>query len=235
MDRNAVAGIGFDLDHTLAIDNKLERVAFLRLLEEIERDGGHGLGNLDEEIVRIDELLAWQRQGPVSIEDAVARFACESAAEPRASYVERFRTMAVEMVDEFVIPIPGVRRVLSELKGRGIAVAVLSNGWNPLQIRKAQRAGFDGPVLASADIGQQKPGARAFEALLDALGTRPQHTWFVGDDPRSDVDGSRTAGLHAVWFDWEKKTFPPELLAPQYTIHSLDDLLEIVPVREGVR
>ncbi len=28
-----VEGIGFDLDHTLAIDNRLERVAFLRLLE----------------------------------------------------------------------------------------------------------------------------------------------------------------------------------------------------------
>jgi HAD superfamily hydrolase (TIGR01509 family) len=229
MDRNAVAGIGFDLDHTLAIDNKLERVAFLRLLEEIERDTGRAPANLDDEIARIDELLAWQRKGPASIEDAVTRFAREGGVEPKASYVESFRTMAVEMVDDFVIPIPGVKRMLAALKERGIAVAVLSNGWNPLQVRKAQRAGFEGPVLASADIGQQKPGARAFEVLLSALGTRPENTWFVGDDPHSDVDGSRSAGLHAVWFDWEKKPFPPELLPPPYTIHSLDELLEVLP------
>jgi putative hydrolase of the HAD superfamily len=229
MTRPAVAAIGFDLDHTLAIDNKLERVAFMRLLEEIEEDGGRGLGTLDEEAEKIDELLAWQRRGPASIEDAVERFARDRGAQPKASYCERFRTMAVEMVDDFVIPIPGVKPMLAELRARGIAVAVLSNGWNPLQIRKAQRAGFEGPVLASADIGQQKPGARAFDALLDALGTRPENTWFVGDDPHSDVDGSRSAGLHAVWFDWEKKTFPPELLAPSYTIHSLDELLEVLP------
>lgn len=235
MDRNAMAGIGFDLDHTLVIDNKLERVAFMRLLEEIERDGGRGEENLDDEIARIDELLEWQRKGPATIEDAVTRFVREHGGEPKASYVEYFRTMAAEMVDEFVIPIPGVNTMLDGLKERGIVVAVLSNGWNPLQIRKAQRAGFEGPVLASADIGQQKPGARAFEALLGALGTRPQHTWFVGDDPHSDVDGSRSAGFHAVWFDWEKKAFPPELLPPPFTIHTLGELLDIVPVGEEVR
>ncbi len=37
---DAVAGIGFDLDHTLEIDNKLERVAFMRLLELVEEHGG---------------------------------------------------------------------------------------------------------------------------------------------------------------------------------------------------
>lgn len=227
-------GIGFDLDHTLVIDNKLERVAFLRLLEEIERDGGRGCGNLDEETARIDELLAWQRKGACSIEDAVLRFATDRGADANASYVESFRRMAVEMVDEFVIPIPGVQGLLAGLKERGIAVAVLSNGWNPLQIAKAQRAGFEGPVLASADIGQQKPSAHAFDALRSALGTRTQNTWYVGDDPHSDVDGSRAAGCHAVWFDWEKKTFPSELAPPPLVIHSLGELLEFLPVQEEV-
>ena len=229
MSGDAAIGVGFDLDHTLAIDNKLERVAFLRLLEIVLADGGRALGTLDDESAHIDDLLAQQRSGAFSIEEAVARFVRERGVEPRESYAERFRIMAMEMVDQFVIPLPGVRATLKALDERGIAVAVLSNGWNPLQIRKAQRAGFEGAVLASADIGQQKPGARAFEVLLSALGTRPQNTWFVGDDPHSDVDGSRSAGFHAVWFDWEKKTYPPELLAPPYTIHSLDELLEVLP------
>lgn len=235
MDRNAVTGIGFDLDHTLAIDNKLERVAFLRLLERIEGDGGSAPENLDEETARIDDLLQLQRKGAFTIEEAVSRFTRERGVEPRDSYVDYFRTIAVNMVDDFVIPIPGVGGMLRELDARGIRVAVLSNGWNPLQIRKAQRAGFDGPVLASADIGEQKPSRRAFSMLLSALDTDPQNTWFVGDDPHSDVDGSRAAGLHAVWFDWEKKTFPADLAAPPSTIHSLDQLVTILPAREGVR
>jgi HAD superfamily hydrolase (TIGR01509 family) len=224
-----LAGIGFDLDHTLAIDNQLERVAFMRLLELVEEHGGRVIGTLNEESDQIDALLEQQRQGLFSIADAVRKFVSERGVEPRDFYVERFTNMALEMVDEFVIPLPGVRRTLATLRERGMPAAVLSNGWNPLQIRKAQRAGFEGPVLASADIGQQKPGARAFEALLGALGTQPERTWFVGDDPRSDVDGSRNAGLCAVWFDWERKAFPPDLVPPTYTIGALEELLSIVP------
>jgi HAD superfamily hydrolase (TIGR01509 family) len=225
----AVTGIGFDLDHTLAIDNKLERVAFMRLLELVQEDGGSMIGTLNDESARIDALLEEMRHGSLSLADSVRRFVRERGVQARDFYVDRFIKMALEMVDDLVIPLPGVRRTLAALRERGNPVAVLSNGWNPLQIRKAQRAGFEGPVLASADIGQQKPGARAFEALLGALGTRPQQTWFVGDDPRSDVNGSRTAGFHAVWFDWERKEFPPELLPPRYTIHALEELLELLP------
>lgn len=228
----AVAGIGFDLDHTLEIDNKLERVAFMRLLELVEEHGGTGISNLNEESDRIDQLLQQNREGVFSIEDAVRRFVVDRGVEPRSIYVERFTAMALEMVDAFVIPLPGVKPTLTALRELGIPVAVLSNGWNPLQIRKAQRAGFEGPVLASADIGQQKPGTRAFEALLGALGTRPENTWFVGDDPRSDVNGSRAAGLHAIWFDWEKKEFPKELAAPPFTIHALRELLDVLPLEE---
>ena len=67
---NAI-GVGFDLDHTIAIDNKLERVAFMRILETILDDGGHALGTLAEETGRIDELLAQQRSGTCTIDDAV--------------------------------------------------------------------------------------------------------------------------------------------------------------------
>lgn len=235
MDRDSVAAIGFDIDHTLVIDNKLERVAFMRLLESIEADGGRGLSNLEAETAQIDDLLQRQRKGAFSIDEAVAEFAVAHGVAPRDEYVDRFRTMAVEMVADFVIPLPAVRKLLRALDERGVRLAVLSNGWNPLQTAKAQRAGFDGPVLASADIGVQKPSARAFEALLGVLGTRPEQTWFVGDDPYSDVDGSRAAGLHSVWFDWEGKTFPKELAPPPSTIHSLLSLLDVIRVSEEVR
>jgi HAD superfamily hydrolase (TIGR01509 family) len=229
MSPEAVAGLGFDLDHTLLVDNQLERVALLRLLEMIADDGGAVTGTLAEETRRIETLLEEQRGGAFSIEAAVRRWvACHGVARTDA-YVECFRTMALDMVDDFVIPFPGAKRTFAELRKRGYKMAVLSNGWNPLQIRKAQRAGFDGPVLASADIGEQKPCVRAFEALLDALGTRPEQTWYVGDDPRGDVHGARNAGMHGIWIDAEERPFPPELPPPEYTIRALDALLDILP------
>jgi HAD superfamily hydrolase (TIGR01509 family) len=230
MNREAAIGVGFDIDHTLAIDNKLERVAFLRLLEPIANDGGVPPQNLFDEIDRIDALLVAQRAGRFTIDDAVRGFVAERGIlSTRAdAYVERFRTMALGMVDEFVIPLPGAKAMLEALAQRGIRTAVLSNGWNPLQDRKARCAGFDGPVLASASLGCQKPDAHAFEALIDALGTRPGETWYVGDDPRADVAGAHDAGLRAVWLDAEKKPFPPEIAPPHYTIRSLTELPDLL-------
>jgi HAD superfamily hydrolase (TIGR01509 family) len=232
--RRDAIGVGFDIDHTIAIDNKLERVAFLRILEMILDDGGRVLGTLPEESERIDRLLAQQRAGLFSIDDAVRGFARERGVPPRDVYVERFRTMAVDMVDQFVIPLPGAKRTFAALRERGAVMAVLSNGWNPLQVRKAQRAGFEGPVLASADLGVQKPSAGAFEALLDVLGTTPENTWYVGDDPRADVEGARGAGLRAIWLDAENAAFPPEVLPAKYTIHSLEEVTQVLPAASTI-
>ena len=226
MNGDASTGVGFDIDHTIAIDNKLERVAFLRLLETILDDGGHTSGGLNGETERIDALLSEQRAGAFTIDEAVRRFAREHGVTPRDAYVDRFLEMAVEMVPDFVIPLPGARAAFADLRQRGVAVAVLSNGWNPLQVEKARRAGFGGPVLASADLGVQKPDRRAFDALLVALGTPPERTWYVGDDPHCDVAGARGAGLRSIWLDAEGCPYPGGAAAPTLTIHSLAEIAE---------
>ncbi len=222
-------GIGFDLDHTLAIDNRLERVAFLRLLDSLLDEGARTIGTLSDEMDGIDRLLERQRDGDFSIDEAVRRFVSEHGMPPGESHVRSFRTNAVEMVGEFVIPLPGAKQTLRALRERGCALAVLSNGWNPLQQRKAEQAGFDGPVLVSAEIGALKPAPEAFEMLLRTLGTPPHRTWYVGDDPSCDVVGAQAVGLGTIWINWEKKTYPPDLPPPGRTIGSLEELLEIVP------
>ncbi len=232
---DAVRGIGFDLDHTLAIDNRLEHVAFLRLLELLLREGGRTVGTLADEIENVDKLLAQQRRGEFSIDDAVTRFVTEHALEPAGRYAEIFRRSAVDMVKEFVIALPGTQAMLEGLRERGIAVAVLSNGWNPLQLRKAEQAGFRGNVLVSSEIGVQKPAAVAFERLLGTLGTDPGQTWYVGDDPYGDVAGAQRAGMRAVWMNWERKQYPPDLAPPEQTIADFHELLEVLPAPAGAR
>jgi HAD superfamily hydrolase (TIGR01549 family) len=225
---DAVSGIDFDLDHTLAIDNRLERVALLRLLEVLLARGARTLGTLADEIDSIDALLALQRRGEFTIDEAVRRFVSERGLEPDESYVETFRASAVEMVEEFVVSLPGVKTMLETLRRRDIAVAILSNGWNPLQARKARRAGFDGTVLVSSEIGEQKPELAAFEVLLQRLGTPPAQTWYVGDDPNVDIAGAQEAGMGAIWINWERKEYPRQLAPPQHTIRTFDELLELV-------
>ncbi len=222
-------GIVFDIDHTLVVDNKLERVAFLHLLEDVIEDGGRALGSLAEESDAIDALLVQQRSGACSIEEAVRTFVTARGVEGRQHYVERFRAKALRMVEDFVIPAPDAKRTLVELENRGYAVAVLTNGWNPLQRRKAGRAGFTGAVLASADLGVQKPDSRAFTAAAAVLGLPPADLWYVGDDPGSDIVGALGAGLRAVWIDGERTPYPRGLPPPTARIAALADLLALLP------
>ena len=226
---SAVRGIGFDLDHTLAIDNRLERVAFLRLLEVVLDEGGQTIGTLTDEVESIDALLARQRGGAFTIDEAVRHFVAQHSVEPADRHVETFRRYAVDMVGTFVVALPGVRSTLAALHERGIAVAILSNGWNPLQRRKAEQVGFRGPILVSDEIGAQKPAARAFECLLQTLESDAPETWYVGDDPECDVAGAQAAGLQGIWLDWERKAYPQQLRAPDRTITGLRQLIELSP------
>jgi putative hydrolase of the HAD superfamily len=224
-----IRAVAFDIDHTLLIDNKLERVAFLHMLEIVIRDGGHALGSLSDESARIDALLAEQRSGAFPIDEAVQRFVAERGIAPSDSYVERYRALVLDMVDRFVTPAPDAVSTLRALEARGYTLAILSNGWSPLQQRKANRVGFRGPVVASADLGVQKPDPRAFVALTARLGVDPRAVWYVGDDPRIDVAGAAGAGLHSVWIDAEGVKYPPELPAPLTVIGSLSELLALLP------
>jgi HAD superfamily hydrolase (TIGR01509 family) len=220
--------VGFDIDHTLCIDNKLERVAFLHLLERIVDDGGSPLGTLAEESERIDDLLVRARSGVQTIDEAVALFARDRGVDGGAEYAAGFRRMALAMAETFIVPDPYSREVFGALEREGFGVAILSNGWNPLQQAKARRAGFGGTVLASEELGVQKPSPKAFAALVAELGVDPKRCFYVGDDPVSDVQGALGAGLRAIWLDQEGRTYPDDLPRPTIVVHSLQDVVAAV-------
>ncbi len=228
------SAVGFDIDHTLCIDNRLEHVAFLHLLERIVDDGGSPLGTLTEEGDRIDHLLVQARSGEMTIEEAVTYFVSERGVSPSTEYVEGFKRMAVSMADSFIVPDPQARPTLVELERRNVPFAILSNGWNPLQVSKARRAGFHGRVLASADLGVQKPNPLAFEALAHELGLPPERCLYVGDDPHTDVAGALGAGFRAVWLDNGGKSCPSDVPLPTHVVHSLEGVLELVAPEEGL-
>ncbi|MFN2448697.1 MAG: HAD family hydrolase [Candidatus Baltobacteraceae bacterium] len=218
--RAAIKALAFDFDHTLGIDNKLERVAFLRLLEP--------QAPLVEEIEHVDALLAQQRSGAFTIEQAVERFVRERGVKDVPAYVGRYKRLCSEMVEAFVIPEPGARELCAQLHSRNIPHAILTNGWSPLQQRKAACVGFRGAVLVSSDIGTQKPSPQAFAALEQCLAVGAGEIAFVGDTPESDVAGSQRAGMFAVWYDAQRQPYPAALPPPAATIHTLSEALEIL-------
>jgi putative hydrolase of the HAD superfamily len=82
-------------------------------------------------------------------------------------------------------------------------VGVLTNGEPPVQRRKVAALGLDGLVDAvvyatECGDGAGKPASSAFHAALDRLNVEAPSTVFVGDDPRTDIEGAAAIGMKTI-------------------------------------
>ncbi len=213
----APSAVGFDFDHTLGIDRSLEISVLGELLP-----GAAGAA--------IATSLDAYRSGTQTLEDALALCAEQTGERPfdARELAVRFRSECVARVPQFVRALPGAGALLATLREAKIPHAILTNGWSPLQERKARAIGFDGPILVSETIGASKPGAAAFEQLARALGCAPANIWYVGDDPLADVDGAIRAGMQGLWFDWEGRGYPQLIHKPCAVIHHLRDAIALL-------
>jgi putative hydrolase of the HAD superfamily len=110
---------------------------------------------------------------------------------------------------------PDAREVLAGLRGRGIAVGVVSNiGWDlrPVFREHGLDAYVDAYVL-SYEHGIQKPDVRLFATACDALGVAPQDTLMVGDDRRAD-GGAAALGCAVHFVDHLPVAHRPAGLRP---------------------
>jgi putative hydrolase of the HAD superfamily len=99
---------------------------------------------------------------------------------------------------------PDAAATLAALAARGLRVGLASNFDGRLhgvvaglpELRPVQ-----GLVVASAAVGWRKPAAEFFRAVQARVGLPPEEILFIGDDPATDYDGARAAGLRAVLYD----------------------------------
>jgi FMN phosphatase YigB (HAD superfamily) len=218
---------GFDFDHTLGVDNGLERKALYAYAAELGRplDPDDGAWR-----VRLEALLAEFRADATTMDEMIGRFS--RALELPVAHAERWREICYSLVDDLVRPVEGARELLAALHARGVPAAILTNGWTPLQQKKITRAlGDDGlalKILVSDALHAVKPSCAAFDALVGALGVPRERAWYVGDNARGDVGGALAAGLRAVWFDWEGQSYPQDLPPPTMRIGALRELEALI-------
>ena len=109
-------------------------------------------------------------------------------------------------------PMPGARRLLSDLKSAEIPLGVVSNAQiftlplleDLLAERDLARGGFDLDLcMFSNRFRHSKPGPRLFEALATGLsrrGLRPDQALYVGNDMLNDIWAASQVGLKTAWF-----------------------------------
>lgn len=94
---------------------------------------------------------------------------------------------------------------LTELRARGYGLGLITNRHNVGRFHELLDQMDLWPyfdlVLASGEIGIQKPDPRIFAAALDRLGAQAKESLYVGDNYWADVVGARRAGLTPVLLD----------------------------------
>jgi putative hydrolase of the HAD superfamily len=82
--------------------------------------------------------------------------------------------------------------------------------------------------LAARDVGALKPDPAIFHKIVDGTGMELRDVVYVGDDPQHDVEGSRRAGMRAIWINRTGAEWPEHLEPPERTVGSLDDLVQVL-------
>jgi putative hydrolase of the HAD superfamily len=128
----------------------------------------------------------------------------------------------------FGAPFPDVLPTLSELRRRGLALAIVTNGRVDTQQGKIERLGLaplvDAVLISDAE-GVRKPDVKIFGRALERLGVEAAAAWHVGDHPVADVAGAQAAGLTAVW---RYVPYWPEPATRTHTIRAFGELLPLL-------
>ncbi len=125
---------------------------------------------------------------------------------------------------------PDVHATLSDLKSRGLILAVASN-WDsrlPELLEKLGLARFFDRQFISFEMGLLKPEPAFFERILSELKLQPGEALHVGDDPEEDLAAAKAAGLKSYLLDRSAAPMAPHM------IRNLREILSLVPP-DGLR
>ncbi|MBS0629127.1 MAG: HAD family phosphatase [Verrucomicrobia bacterium] len=104
-------------------------------------------------------------------------------------------------VKQFVHLTPGIDEIISELKSRGIRVALLTNTTklrSDFYYREGFYRPFD-PVILSWQYNVRKPDPKIYEILLERLDLPAKECIFI-DNREENVVGAKKLGIHTILF-----------------------------------
>ena len=109
-----------------------------------------------------------------------------------------------------MVPAPGVREMMKELRGMGIRIGLGTDMTAYVQYEKMIRLGlmeYMDFIVSSEEAGTDKPGNAFFMLCARKAGCLPGECLFIGDNIVRDYGGAAAAGMQARWFipPWKQK------------------------------
>ncbi|MBZ0295503.1 MAG: HAD family hydrolase [Anaerolineae bacterium] len=136
---------------------------------------------------------------------------------------------------EGVVVFPDVPPLLQLLRENGIRFGIVTNAYQPMWMRDRELKTFElldyfpECRFSAADAGYLKPHPAIFEKALQCLGTSPEETVFIGDNPVADIAGAQAVGMLTVL----RVTHPTPpmlsgLIVPDHALNSYDELPDVL-------
>lgn len=127
-------------------------------------------------------------------------------------------------------PMDGALEILQYLS-RKYTIGVASNSKLAQQVNRLKIAGlfpYIDHLFVSEEIGAQKPSPAFFSRCFELLSPiSPKETLLIGDSLTADIRGGVDFGIPTCWLNF--KNLPlPEGISPDYIIHSLYELRDIL-------
>jgi putative hydrolase of the HAD superfamily len=113
--------------------------------------------------------------------------------------------------------------LLDQLQNNGVVLGVISN-WDsrlPEILANTDLAHYFSIILASTVVGSAKPDIGIFQEALRRADVLPAQACHIGDEPATDIEGARNAGMHSILID--RKGHQPVKVSP--TIQSFHELV----------
>lgn len=118
-----------------------------------------------------------------------------------------------------VFPLKKDAEFLLQTLSKNFKLALLTDNPRASQEQKINATGiapFFDALVFTADIGENKPSKRTFEAASAVLGIEPPKLLMIGDNLFRDIHGAKEAGFaHSIWvqqpggmFNFEASLFP---------------------------
>jgi 2-phosphoglycolate phosphatase len=214
MKEKSTQGVIFDLDGTLIDSYQAIFLSFQHAyinmglqplpLDQVKRVVGYGLSKT------FQDLLGEER-----VPEALRLF--------RQKYEEVYR--------ENTYLLPGARRVLEALQGRGMKLAVATNKLGRFSREIFQHFGMDrlfAIILGDEDVPQNKPHPGMILYAIEKMGLRNEEVVFIGDS-LIDIQTGKNAGVRVFAIPTGVTTREElEKARPTVILNSLPDLLDYV-------
>lgn len=204
----SIRAVAFDLFNTLVtVDTPSRYSSIDRLLDSLKAQGVavHAddfmpvYRDVAREFVSEAERLGEETHNSLWVSTALRRLGIDMPPQD-ARVAEAVEAYFSAFVDN-ARPLPGTADMLAVLKPR-YRLGLLSNLTHGPAARQIldhlNLSPYFDVLLVSGDLGYRKPHPQVFQRLIDALEVPPASILFVGDDPRTDVQGSLLAGMQPV-------------------------------------